>query len=107
MTHRVPIYGSGPHRYLRPDPWDPIKVAGPTHGAGTLRPTTRPAGSVCSLVSLPTYHPHLDLALCTLIQCSSYYGLPSSLCCKSNSANDIQYMNVIIIYLQGIASSQT
>jgi hypothetical protein len=49
MTHRVPIYGSGPHRYLRPDPWDPIKVAGPTHGAGTLRPTTRPAGSVCSL----------------------------------------------------------
>ena len=52
MTHRVPIHGSGPHRYLRPDPWDPIKVAGPTHGAGTLRPTTRPAGSVCSLITL-------------------------------------------------------
>jgi hypothetical protein len=50
MTHWVPIYGSGPHRYLRPDPWDPIKVADPTHGAGTLRPTTRPAGSVCSLL---------------------------------------------------------
>jgi hypothetical protein len=49
MTHWVPIYGSGPHRYLRPDPWNPIKVADPTHGAGTLKPTTRPAGSVCSL----------------------------------------------------------
>jgi hypothetical protein len=49
MTHWVPIYGSGPHRYLRPGPWDPTKVADPTHGAGTLRPTTRPAGSVCSL----------------------------------------------------------
>ena len=49
MTHGVLIYGSGPHRYLRPDLQDPIKVADPTHRAGTLRPTTRPAGSVCSL----------------------------------------------------------
>jgi hypothetical protein len=30
-------------------PRGPIKVADPTHGAGTRRPTTRPAGSVCSL----------------------------------------------------------
>ena len=50
MTHWVPIYGSGPHRYLRPGPWDPTKGADPTRGAGTLRPTTRPAGSVCSLL---------------------------------------------------------
>jgi hypothetical protein len=49
LCFRVPIYGSGPHRYLRPDPWDPTKVADPTRGAGSLRPTTRPAGSVCSL----------------------------------------------------------
>jgi hypothetical protein len=26
-------------------------MADPTHGAGTRRPTTRPAGSVCSLVA--------------------------------------------------------
>jgi hypothetical protein len=26
-----------------------MKVADPTYGAGTLRPTTRPAGSVCSI----------------------------------------------------------
>ena len=60
MTHWVPIYGSGPHRYLRPGPWDPTKVADPTHGAGTLRPTTRPAGSVCSI---PVRYPHLERAI--------------------------------------------
>jgi hypothetical protein len=31
-----------------------MKVADPTHGAGTLRPTTRPAGSVCSILRIDT-----------------------------------------------------
>jgi hypothetical protein len=71
MTYRVPIHGSGPHRYLRPDPWDPIKVAGPTHGAGTLRPPTRPAGSVCSLIILQSksHNDSLPLSLRSLLSC--------------------------------------
>jgi hypothetical protein len=31
-----------------------MKVADPTYGAGTLRPTTRPAGSVCSIPATVT-----------------------------------------------------
>ena len=37
------------------DLWVPIKMADPTHGAGTQRPTARPAGSVCSLGKANSY----------------------------------------------------